>query len=54
MSLTIMEQKNTKDEIPFGYIKAILKQYVSYFAISMSCPTRTVLFARSIKDLLKN
>lgn len=49
-----MKQKNTEDERYIGYIKAILKQYVSYFAISMSCPTITVLFARSIKDILKN
>lgn len=53
MYMSFMKQKNTKDEISFGYLKTILKQYFSYFAISMSYPIRTILFARSIGDLLK-
>ena len=52
--MSFMIQKNTIDEIYFGYITATLKQYISYFALSLSCPTRTVLFARSMRDLLTN
>lgn len=53
MSMSFMKQENGKDERSFGCIKPMLKQYISYFAISMSCQTKPILFAGSINDLLK-